>query len=113
MMQPGAWPSLELTDNYATSCRWQARWLLLRALRVFWRSPGYIFVRTFLTLTFAVIFGAAYWRMGWTQRDVFLRLSWNYTTTFYVGLTFMISGMCGSLLCAEGKGGKVLSKGGC
>ena len=93
LMGPQSGPPLEFESKYPAKYSSQARCLLTRATRTYWRSPGYNFVRSILTLIYAVIFGVSYWRMNWTQSDIFLRLSWCYTTTFYVGLTFLISGL--------------------
>eukprot|EP01004_Peranema_trichophorum_P005642 NODE_4493_length_1159_cov_43.544402_g3975_i0.p1 GENE.NODE_4493_length_1159_cov_43.544402_g3975_i0~~NODE_4493_length_1159_cov_43.544402_g3975_i0.p1 ORF type:complete len:301 (+),score=36.80 NODE_4493_length_1159_cov_43.544402_g3975_i0:51-905(+) len=67
--------------------------MLKRCTIIYWRSPSYNLVRTILTLTFALIFGTAYSRLAWNQSDITARMSWCYTTTFYVGLTFMLSGL--------------------
>ena len=56
-------------------------------------SPSYNLVRILLVMMLAFLFGTVYWRMQYHKDDVFSRISFCYTTTFYVGLTFLLSGV--------------------
>ena len=71
----------------------QLRTLHWRCKVIYWRSPSYNLVRTLLVMMLAFLFGTVYWRMEYEREDVFSRISFCYTTTFYVGLTFLLSGV--------------------
>jgi ABC-type multidrug transport system ATPase subunit/ABC-type multidrug transport system permease subunit len=86
--------AIKFEKRYAAPWTKQFHQLYYRAGRVYRRSPEYSVIRTLVMFVFAVIFGTAYWDMGWNiETDFWLRLAFIYTTTFYCGLTFLISGV--------------------
>jgi len=79
--------------RFAASFGRQLRALFIRACKVYWRSPEYTLVRSAILLVFAAIFGTTFWRMGYEPSDFYQRMSFCYTTTFYCGLTYLVSAM--------------------
>eukprot|EP00668_Euglena_longa_P017134 GGOE01021480.1.p1 GENE.GGOE01021480.1~~GGOE01021480.1.p1 ORF type:complete len:1431 (+),score=498.26 GGOE01021480.1:443-4294(+) len=84
---------LVFSGRYAATRGQQFAHLLSRASKVYWRSPEYTLVRTVILLIFSVIFGTSFWRMPYDADGMFLRMSFCYTTTFYCGLTYLVSAM--------------------
>ena len=91
--EPAEGPSVYYEKSQTNPWYTQFFYLWIRASRIYRRSTEYVVVRALIILVFAIIFTSAYWRMDYYTEDIFLRLSFCYTTTFYCGLTFLISGI--------------------
>jgi ABC-type multidrug transport system permease subunit len=92
-MLSGAAPALTAAGDFVVPVGQQLRILIDRCVRIYWRSDSYNLVRSVLVVIMALLFGTVYWRMGYRQDTVWTRLSFFYTSTFYVGLTFLLSGV--------------------
>jgi len=90
-IEPGR--CMEASKWYATSLVTQLRVLTVRSCRIYWRSSSYNLVRTALVVAMAFLLGTVFFQMKYDQTDVTSRLSWCYTTAFYTGLTFLLSGI--------------------
>eukprot|EP00667_Euglena_gracilis_P000419 EG_transcript_419 len=84
---------LQEAGTYAAGVNRQLRVLLWRAFKIYWRSPSYNLVRTTLVVILALLLGTVFFQLQYNQQGVFSRLSWCYTSCFYMGLTFLLSGV--------------------
>jgi len=67
---------IEFAHVYAAGPRAQAKALVIKATKNYWRSPNYNFTRMLISLLVALIFGSVYKRSPMhTQSDVISRLS--------------------------------------
>eukprot|EP00667_Euglena_gracilis_P000327 EG_transcript_329 len=83
----------EGAERFVISQSRQLQILVNRCFRIYWRSDSYNLVRSLLVVVMALLFGTVYWRMDYSQKTVWTRLSFCYTSSFYVGLTFLLSGV--------------------
>ena len=82
---PGV-PPVTFTDNHAASHFVQAKWLLTRCVRTYWRSTDYNVTRIAIALVLALVFGSAF---GKTDFETFKGL---YTVVTMVGASMVFLG---------------------
>lgn len=76
----------KIVIKYYASYSSQFRYLMIRALKTYWRSPSYNFVRMIVNLLVALLFSSAYATQTYeTDVQIISRVGLIYVTTFFLG----------------------------
>lgn len=77
--------------EYYASYSSQFKYLMIRALKTYWRSPSYNFVRMIVNLLVALLFSSAYASQKYTTDvQIISRVGLIYITAFFLGMYCMM-----------------------